>query len=125
MGRNDKGLVTYDRKTRKDAFYFYKANWSAEPVLYITSRRFSTRTNAITDVKVYSNLPKATLFLNGEILGTEAPNDECVAIWKNVKLAPGENHVEVRGQDKKQSPELTDQCVWTLAAEKSTSSSQP
>ena len=35
-GRNDKGLVTYDRKIKKDAFYFYKANWSDEPVLYIT-----------------------------------------------------------------------------------------
>ena len=40
-GLNDKGLVTRDRKTKKDAFYFYKANWSDEPVLYITSRRFS------------------------------------------------------------------------------------
>ena len=43
MGRNDKGLVTADRKTKKDAFYFYKANWSEEPVLYITSRRYTER----------------------------------------------------------------------------------
>ncbi|HEY6951797.1 MAG TPA: glycoside hydrolase family 2 TIM barrel-domain containing protein, partial [Bacteroidota bacterium] len=54
-GRNDKGLVTYDRKTKKDAFYFYKANWSDEPTLYFTSRRFTIRTNHVTDVKVYSN----------------------------------------------------------------------
>ena len=40
-GRNDKGLVTYDRKIKKDAFFFYKANWSDEPMLYITSRRFT------------------------------------------------------------------------------------
>jgi beta-galactosidase len=57
-GRNDKGLVSYDRKTKKDAFYFYKANWSDEPTLYITSRRFTERTNAVTDVKVYSNAKK-------------------------------------------------------------------
>ncbi len=54
-GRNDKGLVTYDRKTKKDAFYFYQANWSDEPMVYITSRRFTERTNAVTDVKIYSN----------------------------------------------------------------------
>ncbi len=54
-GRNDKGLVTYDRKVRKDAFYFYKANWSDEPVVYITDRRFTERTEAATDVKIYSN----------------------------------------------------------------------
>ena len=57
-GRNDKGLVTYDRKIKKDAFFFYKANWSAEPTLYITSRRFTERTNAVTDVKIYSNAKK-------------------------------------------------------------------
>ena len=40
-GRNDKGLVTYDRKTRKDAFFWYKANWTTAPFVYITSRRFN------------------------------------------------------------------------------------
>jgi beta-galactosidase len=52
-GRNDKGLVTYDRRTRKDAFFWYKANWSTAPVVYITSRRFTPRTSATTTVKVY------------------------------------------------------------------------
>src|SRR5207249_211179 len=49
-GRNDKGLVTYDRKTRKDAFYFYKANWTSDPFVYITSRRFTDRTTAATSI---------------------------------------------------------------------------
>ncbi len=63
-GLNDKGLVTRDRKIKKDAFYFYKANWSDEPVLYITSRRFFTdRTNAVTDVKIYSNTKEPKLFV--------------------------------------------------------------
>lgn len=55
-GINDKGLVTYDRKIKKDAFYFYKANWSTEPMIYITSRRFTKRPEASVQVKVYSNL---------------------------------------------------------------------
>ena len=42
-GRNDKGLVTYDRKTKKDAFYFYKAVWASEPTVHITSQRFAAR----------------------------------------------------------------------------------
>ena len=54
-GRNDKGLVTYDRATKKDAFYFYKAAWSDEPVVHIAARRFTPRTTAATTVKVYSN----------------------------------------------------------------------
>ena len=65
-GRNDKGLVTYDRQIKKDAFYFYKANWSDEPVLYITDRRFTERTNAVTDVKIYSNARTVELLLNGK-----------------------------------------------------------
>ena len=56
-GRNDKGLVPTTAKSKRTRSYFYKANWSDEPVLYITSRRFHERTNAVTDVKVYSNDP--------------------------------------------------------------------
>src|SRR5262249_48890673 len=43
-GRNDKGLVTYDRQNRKDAFYFYKANWTINPMVYITGHTFTNRT---------------------------------------------------------------------------------
>ena len=56
--RNLKGLVTFDRKTRKDAFYWYKANWSEEPVLYLTQRRNVERERATTSVTVYSNLER-------------------------------------------------------------------
>ena len=68
-GINDKGLVTRDRKTKKDAFYFYQANWSDEPVLYITSRRFTERTNAVTDVKIYSNAKPGGIVAQREIRG--------------------------------------------------------
>ncbi|MGA9451088.1 MAG: glycoside hydrolase family 2 TIM barrel-domain containing protein [Verrucomicrobiia bacterium] len=111
-GRNDKGLVTYDRQTRKDAFYFYKVNWSDEPVLYITSRRFTERTNAVTDVKVYSNASKVELLLNGKSLGTRSDGTNCVFIWKDVTLQPGENRVATRAE--RYGKELSDSCVWTL-----------
>jgi beta-galactosidase len=92
-GVNDKGLVTQDRKVRKDAFYFYKANWSRNPTLHITSRRFTTRTDPVTDIKVYANTGPVTLFLNGIRVGTLPPDDLHTAVWHGVRLAPGENTV--------------------------------
>ena len=111
-GRNDKGLVTYDRKIKKDAFFFYKANWSDEPTLYITSRRFTERTNAVTDVKIYSNAKKVELLVNGVALGEMRNATNCAFIWKNAKLKPGENQVEARA--KLDGKSLSDSCVWTL-----------
>ena len=111
-GRNDKGLVTYDRKIKKDAFYFYKANWSDEPVLYITSRRFTERTNAVTDVKIYSNAKEVELSLNGNSQGKRNDGTNGVFIWKKVKLSPGENQVEARAE--RDGKSLSDRCIWTL-----------
>jgi len=111
-GRNDKGLVTYDRKIKKDAFYFYKANWSDEPVLYITSRRFNERTNAVTDVKIYSNAKKVELSLNGISQGRNSDSTNCVFIWQNVALKSGENKVEARAEIG--GTNLTDSCAWEL-----------
>jgi beta-galactosidase len=112
-GRNDKGLATGDRKIRKDAFYFYKANWSGEPTLYITSRRFTERTNATIDVKVYSNAEEVELLLNGVSRGKQTGAANCVFIWKNVELKPGENRVEARGQ--LDGSKLQDDCVWRFS----------
>jgi beta-galactosidase len=111
-GRNDKGLVTYDRKTKKDAFYFYKANWSEEPALYITDRRFTERTNKVTDVKIYSNAKQVELLLNGALLGKQNDATNCVFVWKNVQLERGENRVQARADNS--GTNLTDSCVWTL-----------
>jgi len=92
-GFNDKGLVSFDRKIRKDAYYWYQANWSARPMAHITSRRLTRRDAADAEVKVYSNQPAATLRLNGVTLGAQ-PVIGRVALWR-VRLAEGDNRIEV------------------------------
>jgi beta-galactosidase len=111
-GINDKGLVSYDRKTRKDAFFFYKANWSGEPVLYITSRRHVEREDAVTPVKIYSNAPSVKLRINGAEIGTKEVDDLKVARWDEVRLKPGNNTIEVEAVVN--GRKLTDSCVWNL-----------
>ena len=110
---NDKGLVTRDRKTKKDAFYFYKANWSDEPVLYITSRRFMERTNAVTDVKIYSNATEPEFFVNGVSQGKHSDGVNGVFVWKDITLASGENKITASAL--KDGQTLNDACVWNVA----------
>jgi beta-galactosidase len=111
-GRNDKGLVTQDRRTRKDAFYFYQANWSAAPVMYITSRRFTERTNALARVKIYANTGPVELLLNGVSQGRVETATNGVYRWDRVQLQSGENQVVAKAVH--DGTNLTDQCVWTL-----------
>jgi len=115
-GVNDKGLVTRDRKVRKDAFYFYQANWATEPMVYITSRRDTGRTIAETPIKVYSNLPKVTLKVNGKNLGDAEGSDLHVFLWKNVPLAEGDNRIEVTAA--RSGPVVSDACNWTYHPKK-------
>jgi len=112
-GLNDKGLVTRDRKTKKDAFYFYKSNWSDEPMIYLTSRRFTERTNAVTDVKIYSNAKNPELFINQASQGKPDSGTNGVFIWKNVTLTPGENKIAVTAMANGRI--VTDECVWKLS----------
>lgn len=112
-GINDKGLVTHDRKVKKDAFYFYKANWSSEPVLYIEGRRNSERNRSVTDIKVFSNCKEVTLRINGVVAGKGQPSQLKVCTFKDVKLQTGKNIIEVsaKGEDKKT---IADSCTWIL-----------
>jgi beta-galactosidase len=96
LGRNDKGLITYDRKIKKDAFYFYKANWSDESVVYITDRRFTPRNFDHSPVKIYSNCDSVDLKLNGVSLGSVS-NADHVFIWPDVTLIRGKNVIEADG----------------------------
>lgn len=70
-GMNHKGLVTFDRQYKKDAFYAYKAWLTDTPVLHICSKRYVDRVEDVTKVKVYSNLPEVTLYRNGEEVGRQ------------------------------------------------------
>lgn len=112
MGMNDKGMVTYDRKTCKDIYYFYKANWTQKPMVYLTGRRFVNRTHAVTDVKAYGNVEKATLFVNGEKIGTARRDEICRLVWPKVTLSEGDNHILIK--TKVGSDLLCDSCTWHL-----------
>lgn len=70
-GQNHKGLVTFDRKYKKDSFYAYKAWLSDEPFVHLCGKRYTDRTEAVTKVTVYSNQPEVELFANGRSLGRQ------------------------------------------------------
>jgi beta-galactosidase len=107
-GRNDKGLVTYDRQIRKDAFYWYKANWTTNPMVYITGHTFTNRlTNTIT-AKVYANCDSVELFLNGASQGTCASTNS-IFLWP-VTLLRGSNFVQAVGT--KGVANVIDSLVW-------------
>jgi hypothetical protein len=109
---NHKGLVTHDRNVKKDAFYFYKANWSDEPVLYITGRRNIERKEDNVSVGVYTNLEKAELYINGIFIsGKKMESDIHKIVWDNIKLVPGRNKISVIGY--KDENKYTDACEWT------------
>ena len=109
-GRNDKGLVTYDRETKKDSFYWYKANWSTTPVVYITSRRFTRRNTATVPVKIYTNLDSVTLEVNGEAVAPGTSADH-VFSWASVALRTGANTIVATG--KSGTNTVTDTVTWT------------
>lgn len=111
-GMNDKGVITYDRQTKKDAFFFYKANWNPEPMIYISSRRFTERPRPDTQIKVYSTLKEATLYINGKKIGTAKKDKLNRIIWDNITLSSGKNEITVKGKSGKQT--LEDSCVWTV-----------
>ncbi len=109
-GRNDKGLVTADRKVKKDAFFLYKAHWNPEPMVYITSRRYASRLAGETEVRVYSNCDSVFLTVNGKPVRVQ-PGSDRIFVWKNITLVQGENLIEVRGVER--SKEVEDECIWT------------
>ena len=70
-GVNQKGLVTMDRKLKKDAFYLYKAAWSRKPFVHLCGRRYANRAEGETEIKVYSNQPRVTLYVDGKEVGSQ------------------------------------------------------
>lgn len=106
---NSKGLVAFDHKTRKDAFWFYKANWSAQPVVHITQKTYVDRPYPLISVKAYSNGAHVHLTMDGHEYGeTKCPTGVCS--WENVKLKPGPNRLVVTADYKGQA--VSDQATW-------------
>ena len=68
-GMNHKGLMTFDRKVKKDSFYIYKAYWSKEPFVHLCGSRYVDRTEAVTTVKVYSNQTKSCIICKRQAAG--------------------------------------------------------
>lgn len=114
FGINDKGLVTRDRKVRKDAYFFYQANWTDRPMVYITSRRDVERTSPNTPVKIFSNCSTVSLTVNGASYGSVTPNDLHVFRWEHIRLAEGENHVEATGNCGTRT--VRDRVIWDYRA---------
>ena len=98
QGRNNKGLITYDRKTKKDAFYIYKAFWNPEPMVYVAGRRFADRAPEERNVTVYTNCDEVTLVVNGVEVETKAAVDHAV-VFENVALNDGANTVTAKAGD--------------------------
>ncbi|MGQ3050041.1 malectin domain-containing carbohydrate-binding protein, partial [Niveispirillum sp.] len=111
---NTKGLVTYDRKVKKDAFFFYKANWNPAPTVHITGRRYVNRAYPVTHVRVYSNAPATELQLNGRTLGVRKDCPQKICIWENVQLDQGSNAVTAVGLFA--DGPVRDSVNWTLEA---------
>ena len=102
-GRNNKGLMTIDRKTKKDSYYIYKAYWNKEPMVHLCGKRYAQRTGETTQIRVYSNLPTVTLYLNGEKVGEQTA--EKVFVFE-VALADGFNTIVAEAGDLKDTMTL-------------------
>lgn len=114
--RNLKGLMTFDRKIKKDSYYWYKANWSEAPVLYLTQRRNTDRERKITTVTVYSNIGTPKVYLNGvELQGIRKGYTDVHYIIDNVELAQGKNVIKAVASYK--GEEYTDEIEWVYTHE--------
>lgn len=111
---NTKGLITYDRRVKKDAFFFYRAHWSNNPTVHIAGRRYVDRAYPVTTVRVYSNAPNTELLVNGRSLGQRAACPNMVCEWPGVRLAAGANSIVAHGGF--DGTAVEDTVEWQLAA---------
>ena len=123
-GINDKGLVTYDRKTRKDAFYLYQANWTDIPVLHLLARRDNQRTSADTVIRYYANVDEVKVTLNGTDLPAPMLYGPRAWIIQGVKLRPGFNVIAAVGKTKN-GQAVQDRIEWTLKNQMATAPARP
>lgn len=118
-GKNLKGLVTMDRRIKKDAFYLYKAHWSTDPFVHIAGKRFANRHQTENDIVVFTNLPSIQVYQDGQLI-MEINNDKPVKIIPKVTFAPGKNGLRVVGVDENGAAHI-DEAVFNQVAEADTS----
>lgn len=106
-GINDKGMVTRDRLHRKDAFWFYKANWSKEPVLHLVGKRMKQVGSSKVNVLAFSNGGQVVLKVNGKAVASQEPDSARTVLFRDVGLCAGENTIEVCSGGR------SDKAVWT------------
>ena len=112
VGVNDKGLVTEDRKIKKDAYFFYQANWTDKPMIHIASSRLTPRRQTVTQLEVFSNCTKVELSVNGKPLAAVSPDNVKVFRWSNVTLQPGSNQIVAKAVSA-EGP-LIESCQWVV-----------
>lgn len=110
--RNLKGLVTFDRSQKKDSFYWYKANWNAEPMIYLANRRDNERKNKTSKIQVFSNLPKVIIVVNGREYQAKQGVNSRHWLVENVELQSGANVIKAFGDNG--GKQLTDEMIWNL-----------
>lgn len=114
--RNMKGMMTFDRRIKKDSYFWYKANWSKEPVLYLTQRRNAVREKKETSITVYSNIGTPKVYLNGkELTGVRKGYTDVHYIFDKVVLDNGKN--VLKASLLHQGKEYTDEIEWNYNGE--------
>lgn len=114
--RNLKGMITFDRKTKKDSYFWYKANWSKDPVLYLTQRRNTDREKKETSVTVYSNIGTPKVYLNGtELTEIRKGYTDVHYVFDKVTLNQGKN--SLKAVVIYSGKEYTDELEWIYNGE--------
>lgn len=114
--RNMKGMMTFDRKTKKDSYFWYKANWTKSPVLHMTQRRNTLRERKETSLTVYSNMGTPKVYLNGrELKGVRQGYTDVHYIFDKVLLDEGKNRL--RAMVTWQGKEYVDEMEWEYRGE--------
>jgi beta-galactosidase len=111
---NTKGLITFDRRTKKDSFHFYKAVWTNDPVVHITDRFYADRAYPVMNVTVYSNAAEVALRIGAAPVRT-ARCEMGICRFSGVRLVPGDNAVSAEASfgDRK----VSDQVVWSYSGD--------
>ena len=102
-GVNDKGLVGFDHRTKKDAYWFYRANWTDDPVLHLVGATADTAPSPTPDILVFCNTGRVTLSINGREVGALDPDEVKSCRWDGVVLDEGDNAVTIRSGDRERT----------------------